>query len=418
MNIFYKSLIDFLCYFFICFYSWSNSPFSDRFSLAAMKDLAAFGPCVLSSFKPVEQGCLSWAKNVDAAPYYDVSRRLIFTGSAANYLHVLDADYLKELSLVHTGSRVVTKPVKSPDGNLLAFATLDGRVFLLDSYTYETKLFFEVGSLVNNDLLFFENSLFFSNKLGTIYNIDTKDLSSKEAKLLWKIERPAGKIALKLSSNSNLLVYKEPINSVNYLLAPHYNGYISLIDINSGTVKKETTLATPVFNYDFPDIVAPLVLVDNAIYAASYKAGLFKIILPTLEIISKKEEITNIIQLTKSNEGLIASTTESLFFVSFDNVVKWKNNFSIVKTKSLSYGYPFSFIDQKPALIGSMSNIIIYNNFLIMASDMGGLGIFDLKSGSLMGIKGGLIGFGPKVEFYEGMLFSVSKAGSLLKYSF
>ncbi len=221
-----------------------------------------------------------------------------------------------------------------------------------------------------------------------------------------------------MHTNSNLLLYKEPINNVNYLLAPHYNGYISLIDISAGTIKKETKLVASGFNYDFPDIVAPLVLVDNIVYAASYKAGLFKIILPTLQILSKKEEITKIVQLSKTNDGILAATTENLFFVSFDNMIKWKNNFSLIKTKSLAYGYPFSFIDQKPALIGSMSNIIIYNNFILMASDMGGLGVFDLKLGSLMGIKGGLIGFGPRVEFYEGVLFSVSKAGSLLKYSF
>lgn len=412
MNIFYKSLINFLFCSFICFYSWSQT------TLLGMKNLASFGPCVLSSFKPVEQGCLSWAKNVDAAAYYDISRRIIFTGSAANYLHVLDADSLNELFLVQTGSRVITKPLKSPDGNLLAFATLNGRIFLLDAYTYETKLFFDVGSLVNNDLLFFENSLFFSNKLGNVYSIDTKDFSSKEAKLLWKIDRPAGKIALKLSSNSNLLLYKNSINSVNYLLAPHFSGYISLINATTGKIEKDLTLTKPGASYDFPDIVAPLVLVDNAVYAASYKAGLFKISLPSLQVISRREDLTKIIQLSKTNDGIIAATTENLFSISFNNIIKWKNNFSLIKTKSLAYGYPFSFIDQRPALMGGISNIIIYNNIILMASDMGGLGIFDLKSGSLMGIKGGLIGFGPKVEFYEGLLFSVSKAGSLFKYSF
>ena len=406
--------------FYVCFVFFLIIDFkvNANISLPIIARLAKQESSIFSSFKPVPTNALPWVSNVDAAPYYEPSRRLVFTGASDENLYVVDADSMQTITLINAKSRVVTKPIAILDHNLLAFATLDGHLYVIDAYSYQTKGVFLADSTINNNLLFFENKIFFSTKTGSFYCLNIK-ADTNYLSFGWQIEKPSLKSKINLSPNNNIVAYKNNFENINYIIFPHFNGNIYVVNANSGVIKKELKLSS--VYADFSDIVSPMVIKDNILYVSSYSLGLFKINLITLQVSQMlvKENMKEIIQLTFSEQGLIASNHRTLFLISYDGILLWKNNFSSIFLKKPLYESLFKDVEHyTSALKGGISKINIYKNCIIIASEMGGIAIFDLKTGVLKGIKGGLTGFGPKVEFYDGLLFCVSKIGNLFKYNF
>lgn len=387
-------------------------------SLPVIAKLTEQKTSILSSFKPVSMNFLPWVSSVDAAPYYEPSRHLVFTGSADNYLYVVDADDMKIISKIDAKSRVITKPLPIQDGKLLVFGTLEGYLYVIDAYNYQTKGVFLADSSINNNLLFFENRIYFSTKTGSFYALDFKNYLNCLS-VFWHVEKPSLKTKINLTSNSNIVVYKNTFENINYVLFPHFNGSVYMINVNNGVIKKEFKFSSSYT--DFSDIVAPMVIVDNLLYVSSYSLGLFKINLVTSQVsqILIKENLKEIIQLSYSDQGLIAASHRDLFLISYDNILLWNNDFSSIKLKSPAYGNFFKDVKHYTSgLKGGISKINIYNSNIIIASEMGGIAVFDSKTGMLKGIKGGLTGFGPKIEFYDGLLFCISRMGNLFKYIF
>ena len=104
------------------------SLFARSFGLSMLSQPEVTGPCLMSLVGPISQKsfCRRYADNVNAIPFFDSSRRMVFLGSGDNYLHVIDADSGANLGYIHSSGRVITEPFFSHDGTKLYFGTDKG----------------------------------------------------------------------------------------------------------------------------------------------------------------------------------------------------------------------------------------------------------------------------------------------------
>lgn len=374
--------------------------------------------CLTSLFFVPIAGCLPWVKNVYAHPYYEKSRDLIFTGGGDRFLHVIDASTFKTEALLNTGSRVVTKIAYLESEELFAFGTENGLLIFIDPYSYKIISTIQADAKINDDVMFHDKSLFFSTTLGTVYRIDA---DKKNIKMAWMLTRPMDALRIKLHSQSNLLVYKHPIYGNTYLIAPQAEGIVSLIDIVSGAIKENIVLKKAGMNYNFPDIVSPMVIHKDKLYVASYGAGLFEINLVDGHSTNHRENlegITNIV-FDVINQRLVIANSQKLVSLTLNFEINWEKDISLIRTQRPKYPFPFSRLlgDNKEALGGGISGISLKGDNLILSSYEGGIGFFDITTGNLRGIKGSSVGFGP-MEQFEKNIFLVSRTGRLYHYSF
>ncbi len=205
------------------------------------------------------------------------------------------------------------------------------------------------------------------------------------------------------------------------MIVPHADGYLSIIDANSGGLKKHISLGTGRPN-GFPDIVAPMISLRNQLWVASHDLGLFCIDLPSLQI-REQRNLMEITQLASDGHDLFAATPNVLMAISDNGRLRWKNNLATVKTKLPPLGYPFSQNTEgnKRLFFGAPSRLLIQEKQeeIIMATSYGSLGIFDKANGPLVKILGHSVGFGPKIDWAgPDSIVAMSRRGLLMKFQF
>ncbi len=130
------------------------------------------GPCLASLLGPPTKDCIQWQPNIDAAPSYDFSRRLIFVGAGDDYLHVLDGDRGNAVAQVPTVGRVITKALFNKSGTVLFVGTDKAFVHALDALSFERIFSFIADSKINNNLTVVDDALVFTSAVGTVYSVN------------------------------------------------------------------------------------------------------------------------------------------------------------------------------------------------------------------------------------------------------
>ncbi|MCA9508181.1 MAG: PQQ-like beta-propeller repeat protein, partial [Myxococcales bacterium] len=304
----------------------STAALGQELKLDLMVDPQQNMPCLASLMGPPSEGerCSLWNDNIDGAPSYDASRRLVFVGAQNSYLYVLDADDGRVLAQIPTSGRVVTNTLFDLDQGLLYFGTDKGVVSAYDAFSYKHIFSFQADSKINNDLLLEGNELYFSTGVATVYA-----LSSRAGNEKWRVERSLALERLRLTSNSSLSYVAE---EKGILVAPHPDGYLSLLDSKSGELIKEIILSSAQSNKVFPDIVAPIKLIGSILWVASYSGGLVAIDIKNWQI-KEKVDIAGIQQLAFKDDVVFAATKDSLYALKSGGLSLWQNNFFQLKTK-------------------------------------------------------------------------------------
>jgi len=376
------------------------------------------GPCLASLLGPPTKDCIQWQPNVDAAPTYDFSRRLFFVGAGDDYLHVLDADSGEPIAQVSTEGRVITRALFNKDGSVFFLGTDKASVLALDAFTFARVFSFTADSKINNNMIMVDKALVFTSAVGTIYSVN-----SETGELNWRLPQPLAAERLRLSSNSNIIVAEKKMlaDAPLTLVVPHADGYISVIDAASGEVKKRVSLGISRPN-GFPDIVAPMVILRNQLWVASYDLGLCAIDLTTFQI-REQRNISEITQLASDGHSLYAATPNVLMSLSDAGIIKWKNNIAEISAKLAPLGYPFthSMDSSKRLFYGTPSRLLLREKQgeLIMATSYGSLGVFDKSNGQVIKILGNSVGFGPKIDWAgSDSIVAMSRRGLLMKFQF
>jgi len=380
----------------------------------------ASGPCLASLVGPpsAKFHCMQWVANIDAAPTYERARNFIFTGSGDNFLHVIDANSGAIFSRIPTTGRVVTKVVFNPDGSHIYFGTDQGVVCGFDAFKF-TKLFsFQADSRINNDIMLVSDSLLFSSGLATVYKIS---LDGQES---WRAVRPIGASRLRLASNSNLFFLKSDphgLASGDLVAAPHPDGYISVFDFMTSHVLHNIELTQGGIRRAFPDIVAPMLYVGQALWVASYDLGIARIDPRSGQIIShvldqKGQSIQHIQEMATDQERIYAASNNNLMAFSLGGEIVWQKNIEEFKTKNARYGFPFERFETSPKRLfnGLPSRLLLSDDRLIMATSLGAMGMFDIRNGELRQVVGNSLGFGPKIDFLGNQgVIAMTPRGSL-----
>jgi len=371
------------------------------------------GPCLASLLSPpsARQNCIQWNANVDAAPSVEHARRLVFVGAGDQYLHVLDADTGLPFLEIKTEGRVITETLFSADGSHFYFGTDKGAVFGYDAFNFKEIFSFQADGSINNDLLLDNNAIVFSTGLATVYRIDTL------GKELWRLERPLSSNRLTLASNSNIVVLKDRVSGKvgNYLAIGHPEGYISIIHATLGAEDLRTIrLDGGGRPASFPDIIAPMIYLNNLLWVASFDRGIFVVDQENGHI-RNRIEVTEVSQLALDHEAIYGATSNELFALSSMGEFLWRTDFSGIKTKEARYGFPFSRLRQgaKRVFMGVPSKLLIRNNKILMATSQGAMGEFSTK-GALLRVVGNSLGFGPKIGVWEGQGVAASTRRGLL----
>ncbi len=370
------------------------------------------GPCLASLIGPPseKENCLPWNDTIDGAPSYDKTRRLIFVGAGDNFLYVLDSDTGARIAQIGTEGRVITETLFDIDKGIMFFGTDKGYIFAHDAFTYQKLFSFKADAKIQNDLVLSEGSLFFSSGLNTVYCLDAK--AGKEK---WHLQRPLVSERLTLLSFSNLKLI-EQANQKKVLVAPHPDGYLSIVDAKGGFEEKRLTISTNL-SRTFPDIVAPLVIAGGSLWAASYSSGIVAVDIKSWQV-KDKIDIFGIQQLASEGEKLYAASDKSLYALALSGHVLWQNNFSELKTEPVKLVFPFKSTNEmgRRVFLGLVSRLLIRDNQLIMASSLGAIGSFDLGNGILSQVVGNSLGFSPKISFGGSEVLALTRKGTVVRF--
>lgn len=377
------------------------------------------GPCLPSLVtSPSEQNnCMQWVGNVDGAPTYELSRRLVFTGSGDNYLHILDADSGRIFGRIPTVGRVVTYVVFSPDGTKMYFGTDQGVIVGYDAFSFKKIFSFQADSRINNDLIIIADSVVFSTGLATVYRINRE-----QGNEYWQLKRPVNPGRIKLASYSNILFLKNDHSfaGTDILAVPHPDGFVSILEFADGQMQHNIQLGTPGAKGAFPDVVAPMLYLGGTIWVASYDRGIVRLDPRSGQVVSTFN-INEVQQLVADSERVYAATSQSLMALSMGGNVIWKKDFNKLKTKGARYGFPFVNFNpgSKRVLNGLPSRLLLNDGGLIMATSLGAMAMFDQRNGNLWQVVGNSLGFGPKIGFFGGEgVFALTPRGSLALFLF
>jgi len=377
------------------------------------------GPCLPSLVGPPSEknNCLPWVANIDGEPTYEPSRRWVFTGSGDNFLHILDADNGRIFGRIPTIGRVVTYVVFSPDGTKMYFGTDQGVVAGYDAFSFKKLFSFQADSRVSNDLIIVGESVVFSSGLATVYKLNRQD-----GQELWQLKRPINPGRVKLASYSNILFLKNDHSFAgkDILVVPHPDGFVSVLDFESGNEQHHIQLGAPGAKGTFPDIVAPMLYVGTSLWVASYDRGIVRLDPRSGQVISTIN-INEVQQMVSDGERVYAASSKSLMALSTSGSIIWKKDFNKLKTRGARYGFPFVNFNPGPkrVLNGQPSRLLLSDGGLIMATSLGAMAMFDLRNGSLWQVVGNSLGFGPKISFFgsEGV-FALTPRGSLALFLF
>lgn len=383
-------------------------------NLRMMSQLQLDSPCIASLVGPPTKSCIQWQPNVDAGTAYDPSRRILFAGAGDAYLHVLDADTGLPLSQVTTKGRVITDPLLSEASSRIFVGTDKGIIHGLDAYSYKSIFSFAADSKIENNLLIVDDSLIFSSAVGTLYNID-----ANTGALKWKLERPLATARLRLQQNSNIIKFDDVVKGVkeSWLVFPHADGYLLIVNANTGAVKKTISFGTARSN-GFPDIVAPMVWFKNKLWAASHDLGLLSLDIQG-GIFRDLRNLKGIVQLVSDGENIYAATADMLIAINEAGDVLWKNNVGEIKTRLARAGFPFQTFkpEGRSVFYGLPSRLLLSPHHIIMATSAGSLGIFSKVNGQVRKIVAHQVGLGPKINWAgQAQFVVVSKRGLLMKY--
>lgn len=385
-----------------------------QIGLTMMAQPQVDGPCIASLIGPPTKSCIQWQPNVDAAPTFEASRRLIFVGAGDDFLHVLDADNGHAISAIKTSGRVITDTLFSDDRSLLYVGTDKGVVYGFDAYSFARVFSLIADSKVNNNLTIVGDALVFTSTIGSVYSVN-----SKSGAINWRIEQPLVTDRLRIAENSNIIWYEHVAKGEGQILlvVPHADGYLSVINAQTGEVKKQIHLGVARPN-SFPDIVAPLVRLKNRLWVASYSLGVFCIDIDSGQI-RDHMSLSNIVQLASDGTSLFAASPQTLFSISETSKVIWQNNITDLRSRTPRMGFPFNRVQQgaKHMFFGTPSRLLLNERYIIMATSSGSVGIFEKATGHLLKIVGNSIGFGTNIAWAETNSFlAVSRRGLLMKF--
>lgn len=371
------------------------------------------GPCLASLLGTPNEAnhCLQWVANVDAAPTAD-HRRLIYVGAGDNFLHVLDGDTGLPFAQIATQGRVTTKILWNADSALMFFGTDKGVVSAHDPFTFAKIFSFQADGTINNDLMLDGDSLMFSSGLATIFRID-----SKTGKEQWRILRPLDTNKLMLTSNSNMILFKDKLDvrEGNFLVAGHPEGYISVIYAPEGPEEMRTIRLEGLgSSASFPDIVAPMLYIDGLLWVASFGMGIF-ILDPENGQIRNRLDVIGVSQLAFDGKRVYGATGKELLAFSSSGEIIWRTVYADLKTRDARYGFPFSQLrwGAKKVFMGVPSTLVLMNDKLVMATSQGAMGEFNPQNGTLQRVVGNSLGFGPKIGIWGQGIMASTRRGLL-----
>lgn len=361
----------------------------------------------------VKATCLSWVPNIDSVPTYFASERTLMVGSGSDYLTVLDVDTGKVLVNVPSEGRVVTGVAQDKASELLFFGTEKGLVKSVKAYSYLPHSRFQADSKINPDLGIFNDAVIFSTVAGTLYGLDIKDLKQR-----FKLESKDVSERLRLTTQSGWRAVMFKGQNAGRIVVPAPEGELLFVDPATGDIKDKLSLgvASP---KQFPDIVAPLVWLKDTLWVASYDLGLFAVDAQSAQI-KRRFDHFKILELAADGQTLYAATSESLIALDTDARVIWRNDFSTLKSRVGRLGYPFNNFKGSSERIfrGSISELIIWDKKIALASMSGSLGIFDAGTGDLLQVLGNNVGFSSNITKVDGGIFAMSRMGNLLRFTF
>ena len=396
--------------------SLAVSRFQASLSTLAVKpkmiaQLENVAPCLTSLIGPPSKGCLKWQANVNASATFDDARRIFFAGGADDYIHVIDGDSGYRIADVKVKGRAVTDIRFDRDGSVFYAGTDKGMLYRFNAYTFAVNFSVEVDSKVNNNLTFIGDDLIFTSALGTVYCLDKNN-----GKIKWRLLRPMAKERLRLESQSNILSYQDPLADSNVqVIVPHADGYISFIDVKSGKVLNKLVLEAPGAK-GMPDVVSPMVMLNNKLWVASFGRGVFAID-RSIGRIRDRLPILNIVQMSFEGSTLFAASPDKLYAISEQGRIMWENDFSKIRSRLPRSAFPFDGFAHgaKRMFFGTPSRLLVSKTHILMANSS--IGFFDKSTGRLDAIIGNSVGFGPKISWAEpGNLVAVSKRGLLMKF--
>lgn len=369
------------------------------------------GPCANSLIGPVTKGCIEWQPNVDAAAIYEPSRRLVFTGAADEYLHILDADTGRRWASIKTQGRVVTETLFAENSTLMYVGTDKGVLHAFDAYNLTKAFLLNTDSKINNDLILVENLLVFTSALGTIYCLD-----KNSGVLKWRLEQPRKDASRpRLARHSNIVVVEGDTDIS--LVIPHADGYVSLIDARTGGLKKRIDLGIK-RSTGFTDIVAPMVWLNNKLWAASYDLGVKSIDLNQGKIV-EQVELREVVQLASDGLTLFAASMDNVYALSGSGKILWNNHIGEMVTTSAKAAYPFAGFTKgfRRVFYGQPSRPLLSSNHVILGTSAGAMGFFNKLTGRLENIVGNSVGFGSKISWADATnFFAVTRRGLLMKF--
>lgn len=343
-------------------------------------------PCISSLMGPPGKYCIKWNNNVEAQTTWEKSRRLIFLGAGDEYLHVVD-EKGRPIYQLSTEGRVVTASLFNEDRTVFYIGTDKGIVYGIDSFSFEPIFSFRADSKVNDNFVLISGNLVFTSALGTAYCLDAKD-----GELKWHIEQPLSVDRLRLMPLSNILPYNGGGGGEQAII-PHAEGYISVIDIKTGSISKKISLGASRPG-KFLDIVAPMVLLKNHLWVASYDLGIFAIDIATGKFRYSIDE-KGVVQLAKNGDKIFAASADSLYSILASGDIIWKQRLDEFKTRIPRAAFPFNKLKlgARRVFYGTPS-VLLSADKLILATSAGSLGVFDQASGRLDEILGNSVGFG------------------------
>jgi outer membrane protein assembly factor BamB len=370
------------------------------------------GLCLPSLLGPPSEGCIAFEPDVDASASFERSRRLIFAGAGDRFLHVRDADTGAPVADIPTEGRVITKTLFSRDGSSFYIGTDKGILYGFNAFSYKRIFSFQADGTINNDLKIEGENVIFTSGMATAFCL--KKDSGKE---VWRMDRPLKSKRLIQSSNSNILSFHGLQREKQGLLLaiPHPDGYISILDFAKGSLIRKIDLAgAGSRKVAFPDIVAPMFIVDGLLWTASYDLGIFSLD-PENGQIRNRLPLKEVSQLAFDGEIVYAASGAELLAISKGGFVLWKNPFKELKTREAHYSSSFSGLIRtaKRVFLGSPSALLVRDGNIAMGTTKGPIGIFDARTGVLLSVAGNL-GFGPKINYEEGLgILAVTRRGSI-----
>lgn len=404
-----KTLVSLLCVVSSsCTTMTRNQP---TYHAVMLSQLQVQEPCIASLVGAPSTSCVQWEPNVTAFARYEASRRLIFSGSGDSLLHVNDADNGRPLAKIETAGRVVTKAVFGANNAVVYFGTDKGKFYALDAYTFQPVFSLNVDGRVNNNILVVDDIIVFTTAVGTIYAID-----AQTGVMVWHERQPLSKDRLRLTHQSNIIATSDEASGIKYIVVPHNDGYLCVMDVKTGKLHKRIELGLPQGN-GFPDIVAPMVVVKNRLWVASHDLGVALIDLASFRI-REQISLSGVLELATDGQGIFLATTDALFRLNENGKIMWKNDISRVKSRTPRAGFPFDKFSQgaKRLFFGVPTGMLVDDKHLVLSYSLGSLGIFDKADGRLVRSLGHSVGFSALEWASASSFVAISKRGLLMKF--